>query len=142
MGLGVYARRDIQKGEAVSIFGQLHRITHKQAIALEKIKETSLIMFTRGVLGKRRREVERHRRKRVQREDWYYLGGPLELVNHSCKRYNAGWDFDELGADNEFTLEILNSVAAGEQLLVSYGKQFWRGTDEQCMCVDCEAKRQ
>lgn len=149
MGLGIYARRPIEKGTPVSIFGQLHRVTHKKALLLEKVGETSLIKFTRDVLGKRFKTAptsesgsrpKQQRRRRTERLEWYYLGGPGELLNHSCKGHNAEYIFDELGPAGEFTLGITSNIAAGDQILVHYGSDFWKGVDEECACEDCSGK--
>ncbi len=124
MGLGVFTNTEMRKGSLL-MFGHLHRVSHKIVLALEKLGETSLMQVKRG-----------------SRIDWYYLGGPASLLNHACKSFNAeyvaGAD-DRRGSHGEMLVRLTKDVRAGEEVLVHYGKEFWK--QESCKCEDCVQKR-
>ncbi len=124
MGLGIFASAEMRKGSLL-MFGHLHRVSHKIVLALEKAGETSLLQVKRG-----------------SRVDWYYLGGPALLINHACKNFNAeyvaGAD-DRRGSHGEMLVRLTKDVTAGEEVLVHYGKEFWK--QERCKCEDCVKKR-
>lgn len=122
MGLGVFAERDMKRGSTL-LFGHLHRVSHKTVLAFDKMGESSLMQVARG--GE----------KRI---DWYYLGGPASLVNHSCKRFNAEFVLDHddrRGANGEMLVRLLRNVSRGEEILANYGEEFWKG--KVCKCADC-----
>lgn len=121
MGLGIIARKDLKKGSRV-LFGHLHRISNKTAVALDKVGEMSMLQIRRS----------------KQRVDWYYLGGPASLLNHACKKFNAEFVLDKAGkrgAQGEMCIRLLRNVGCGEEILVHYGDEFW--SQNSCYCEDC-----
>ena len=124
-GLGVFTTEFIKKGSLV-LFGHLHRISSKASIELEKVGETSLMHLPN---------------KKWNRVDWFYLSGPASLLNHRCRKFNAEYLFDEgrRGENGEFLVRIKRDLAAGEEVLVHYGDEFWEESGEgECRCEDCE----
>ncbi len=124
MGLGIFAERDMKKGSML-LFGHLHRISHKTVFALDRIGETSVMQVSKG----------------KRRIDWYYMGGPASLVNHRCKRFNVEFVLDEddrRGANGEMLVRLIRDVSSGEEILVNYGDEFWKG--KVCKCVDCKER--
>lgn len=160
MGVGVFARKKIKKGVLTGLFGYLHRVSHETAIKLDEAGETSLVQFRKQVLGRRKRpqlvggkqqEKEgndeqkqpiQKRRKRAERIEWYYLGGPASLLNHACNSFNVEYAFDERGDDGEFLVHVLRDVEAGQELLVHYGDEFWEYSNLKCLCQDCKPNKQ
>jgi SET domain-containing protein len=91
-----------------------------------------------GLIEQNQGKVRQKRRKRAERIEWYYLGGPASLLNHSCKRFNAEYAFDERGDEGEFLVNTLCDVDAEQELLVDYGEDFWTQSNIKCQCHDCE----
>jgi hypothetical protein len=164
IGLAVFARKAIKRGTSAGMFGQLHRLSHTSAIKLDKAGETSLVQLRKQLLGKRKKPVIRlesplfgtdhvdnlsdqqkddpqsvcvRRRARHERIEWYYLAGPASLLNHACESFNAEYEFDERGVDDEFFVNFTRDVNAGEEILVHYGDEFWKGIQLKCLCVEC-----
>lgn len=124
MGLGIFASQDMKKGSLV-LFGHLHRVTHKTVLALDKLGETSLM------------QVAREEGRRI---DWYYMGGPASMINHTCKGSNAEFvldDDDRRGANGEMLVRLTRNVAKGEEILANYGDKFWNDGKSACKCATC-----
>lgn len=124
MGLGLFAAQDMKRGSLL-LFGHLHRVTHKTVLALDKLGETSLM------------QVAQQGGRRI---DWYYMGGPASLVNHTCKRSNAEFVLDDdvrRGAHGEMLVRLTRNVAKDQEILANYGDKFWQDGKGVCKCSSC-----
>jgi len=139
VGLGIFARRKIEKGLNRTLHGYLRKLSHENVLRLDEMGETCIIQFKRSLLCKRKRNPKK-RRKRSQRVDWFFMDGPASLLNHTCKGENAEFCFDERGSDGEFYVEILKQIEIGDQVLVNYGEEFWKDSTskEMCCCEHCQ----
>ena len=124
MGLGVFAAKSIKKGSLL-LFGHLHRISTKALVALEKLGESSVM------------QIPNIKWKRI---DWFYLSGPASLLNHRCRKFNAEYLFEDgrRGDHGEFLVRTKRDLAAGEEVLVHYGDDFWEESNRECECEDCK----
>ena len=79
-----------------------------------------------------------HARNRaiITRNEMHNLCGSLQLINHSCKDYNA---LIVPGANNRAHLKVVRDVAPNDEILINYGhlvgnrgSEFW--TNGTCSC--------
>lgn len=121
-GIGIFASVSLRPGDYAVVFGECHKISHTQQARLERTGESSFWMGDR---------VE-------------YMGGPLSLVNHACPPSNNAqfvkWDDDPCVGHKLIGLRLLKPLVPGEEVLVDYGEEWWRGRDEEgvmCRCQTC-----
>ena len=76
-----------------------------------------------------------------KRSRWFFLDGPVSLLNHSCENYNAQYRFDIRDPHGCFAVEVLEDVGENEEITVHYGDEFWGWAKErfglQCICDTC-----
>ncbi len=123
MGLGLFARFTLRaRGGAAIGAGRRRRISQKQREALEERENSFACDPETGVV--------------------HIVDGPASLANHACgSRANASLELE--GAAGNFLVHLklqAKKVMAGEEIFIDYGRDYWAGRNEACLCTTCCTK--
>lgn len=72
----------------------------------------------------------------IDRTVEYLMLGPARFINHDC---DPSARFVRKNA-NTVQVEAIADIAAGDEILVSYGEDYFGQANEFCLCKSCESK--
>ena len=107
--LGVFARRDVEKGIEMKLSGLLADIPTSEELPADA-------------------DVSVFQRKKEQ-----LMLGPLSFVNHSC------WPNSVYTINRDvMSLRSLRTIKEGEEITVKYGPEYFGNYNEDCLCPHIE----
>ncbi|KAL7291590.1 hypothetical protein TKK_0014633 [Trichogramma kaykai] len=116
-GVAIFAKKSIKKDTVLKyVFGVFKELTEQQEADLSESKQDFSIIYS-----------TRSKKNNI-------LLGPISYVNHDCKP-NCKYK------DNAFTtihLQAIRNINEGEELLVSYGENYFGTNNQECQCKTCK----
>ncbi|KAF8970779.1 hypothetical protein BDZ97DRAFT_1651914 [Flammula alnicola] len=116
-GFAIHANRMIKKGEQIyELVGLMPKDNKTKHSELSCVKPNP----------------SQNQSPRVER----VLFGPIRFINHVCEIPNA--EYIAITDTSAFSVAALRDIAAGEEILVDYGKDWFSDEVDGCPCMRCK----